>query len=107
VTNIENQIKQINDKIEELRLKRIEMIRKYVLPFVEKVINKLNDFHDFKFNVIEHYFDEADELFVIRVKIYDEKFESRLQKKHRIIDLMHSVVNDEFAIKRIRFLGAI
>ena len=107
---IEEEIKQINDKISELRDKRISLIQKHVKPFLDKAIHDINQFRidcDFDFDVLGYFFDDIDEVYDIRLRIDDKEFKSRLKKKHQIIHVAHKSVNDEFANKKIMIMGAI
>ena len=95
---IEAEIKQINNEIRDLKLKRIELIRDYVKPFADKAAN---DIVKFRNTCVES------EVYTIHLLIDDKKFKSRLKKKHQIVDAAHKSIDDEFANQKIMITGAI
>jgi len=107
---IEEEINQIENKIQNLRIQKQLKIKNYLIPFGMQAIYAISDFKvkcDFKFEITRHYFDDQDETYVIHLKINDKNFHSRLDKKHKISDVVRNCIKDDFAVKRIMIMGAI
>lgn len=99
--NIDEDLKKINNRITKLRNERLEMTRNYVRPHVEKVIEALKNFKDFRFEIESWYFDNEEEHYDIVVNIPVKGFKEKMKRAHRLIELMHDTVDDEFATKKI------
>lgn len=106
---IDEQIKQINDEIQRLRGKRIELIQKYLEPFAKQAIYDIRQFKidcGYNFDIDTYYFDKEDEVYVIRLLIDDREFKSRLKKKHEILGIAHKNISNDFALRKIMIMGA-